>query len=34
MEEVRRLLRVHNEQAFEMGLIEVVEQVTSDVQVS
>lgn len=33
IEEVRRLLRMHTEQAFEMGLIEVVEQVTSDVRV-
>ena len=34
IEEVRRLLRTHADQAFEMGLIEVVEQVASDVQVS
>ena len=33
-EEVSRLLRTHTEQALAMGLIEVVEQVTSDVQVS
>jgi len=33
VEEVRRLLRLHPEQAFQMGLIEVVEQITSDVQV-
>jgi diguanylate cyclase (GGDEF)-like protein len=34
IDEVRRLLRTHPEQAFEMGLIEVVEQTTSDVPVS
>jgi diguanylate cyclase len=33
MEEVSRLLRTHTAQAFEMGLIEVVGQVSSDVQV-
>ncbi len=32
IEEVRRVLRMHTDQAFEMGLIEVVEQVTSDVR--
>ena len=34
IEEVRRLLRMHADQAFQMGLIEVVEQITSDVKVS
>ena len=34
LEEVRRLLYMHTDMAFEMGLIEVVEQVTSDVQVT
>ena len=33
IEEVRRLLRTHADRAFEMGLIEVVEQITSDAQV-
>jgi len=33
IEEVRRLLRAHTEQTFEMGLIEIVDQVSSDVQV-
>jgi diguanylate cyclase (GGDEF)-like protein len=32
IEEVRRLLRMNTVQAFELGLIEVVEQVTSEVQ--
>ena len=32
IEEVRRLLRMNTDQAFELGLIEVVEQVPSDVQ--
>ena len=34
IEEVRRQLRTHPERAFEMELIEVIEQITSDVQVS
>ena len=34
IEEVRRLLRTHTDQAFQMGWIEIVEQVPSDVQVS
>jgi predicted signal transduction protein with EAL and GGDEF domain len=34
VEEVSRLLRTHTEQAFAIGLIEVVEQVTSDVPVA
>ena len=34
IEEVRRLFRIHTDVAVEMGLIEVVEQVSSDVQVS
>jgi diguanylate cyclase (GGDEF)-like protein len=34
IEEVRRLLHIHTDVAFEMGLIEVVEQVSSDVQVT
>ena len=33
IDEVRRLLRTHTEQVFEMGLLDVFEQVTSDVQV-
>jgi diguanylate cyclase (GGDEF)-like protein len=32
-EEVRRLLRLHADEAFTLGLIEVVEQVSSDVEV-
>jgi diguanylate cyclase (GGDEF)-like protein len=34
VEEVRRLIRTHTDQAFQMGWIEIVEQVPSDVQVS
>jgi len=34
MDEVRRLLRTQPEQAFAMGLIEIVDQVSSDVKVS
>jgi len=34
IEEVRRLLRTQTDQAFQMGWIEIVEQVSSDVQVS
>jgi hypothetical protein len=33
IEEVRSMLRINTEHAFALGLIEVVEQVTSDVQV-
>jgi hypothetical protein len=34
IEEVRRLIRTHTDQVFQMGWIEIIEQVPSDVQVS
>ena len=33
VEEVRRLLRVHSDEAFALGLIDIVEQIPSDVEV-